>query len=131
MWFKNKVKDYLKSFDEFNKGITFGKEDWWKLFVRTLINNDLIIEKQVSGAYGSTIGLTTNGLELINSLKQVYDNVDSIKGNAGSVTNKCIFDCVGNDNVVKNRIMIDAFLDVEPDTIDSIDPNDLYDLLHS
>jgi superfamily II DNA helicase RecQ len=63
---KNKVKDYLKSFDEFNKGISFGKEDWWKLFVRTLINNDLIIEKQVSGAYGSTIGLTANGLELIN-----------------------------------------------------------------
>jgi Werner syndrome ATP-dependent helicase len=130
---KNKVKDYLKSFDEFNKGVVFGKEDWWKLFVRTLINNDLLIEKQVSGAYGSTIGLTSNGNELINSLKQTYDNIDAIKndGGGGSI-NKCIFDCVGNDNNVKNnRIMIDAFLDVEPDAFSSIDPNDLYDLLHS
>jgi len=130
---KNKVKDYLKTFDEFNKGITFGKEDWWKLFVRTLINNDLIIEKQVSGAYGSTIGLTSNGLELINSLKQVYDNFDAIKNvdaNKNCVISKCIFDCIGNDDSKsskssRNRIIIDEFLELVP----SIDQNDLHDLL--
>ena len=136
---KNKVKDYLKSFDEFNKGIAFGKEDWWKLFVRTLINNDLIIEKQVSGAYGSTIGLTSNGLELINSLKQVYDSFDAIKNvdaikNIDAIKNdvisKCIFDCVGNHDSKsskssKSRIIIDEFRELDP----SIDQNDLYDLL--
>ena len=129
---KNKVKDYLKSFDEFNKGVTFGKEDWWKLFVRTLINNDLIIEKQVSGAYGSTIGLTANGLELINSLKQVYDNVGAIKDTIDAgIINKCTFDCVGDDNKNKgkSRVIIDEFLDLDPEAFSSIDQNDLYDLL--
>lgn len=126
---KNKVKDYLKTFDEFNKGINYGKEDWWKLFVRTLINNDLIIEKQVSGLYGSTIGLTSSGFELINSLKQVYDKFDAIKNDA--VNNNCIFDCVGNDKV-KSRIIIDTFLDLDQtDTLGSVDQDDLYDLLHN
>jgi RecQ family ATP-dependent DNA helicase len=132
---KNKVKDYLKSFDEFNKGITFGKEDWWKLFVRTLINNDLIIEKQVSGAYGSTIGLTTNGLELITSLKQIYDKFDAINVNTteAEIINKCTFDCIGNDDNKsskgKSRVIIDEFLELDPEAFSSIDQNDLYDLL--
>jgi RecQ family ATP-dependent DNA helicase len=123
---KNKVKDYLKTFDEFNKGTVFGKEDWWKLFVRTLINNDLIIEKQVSGAFGSTIGLTSNGLKLINTLKTSYEQFTNITATA--VNSECMFNCIGGGEgsakATKNKIIIDAF-----EELNSVNQDDLYDLL--
>jgi Werner syndrome ATP-dependent helicase len=119
---KNKVKDYLKTFDEFNKGTVFGKEDWWKLFVRTLINNDLIIEKQVLGAFGSTIGLTSNGLRLINTLKTSYEQFNNITMTA--INSECVFNCVGGSEGTKNKIIIDAF-----EELNSVNQDDLYDLL--
>ena len=75
---KKQTKDYLKKMDEFGKGITLGNEDWWKLFSRLLLNEDLIIEKQLTGLYGSTISVTSKGNLLINELKNKYSNYSEI-----------------------------------------------------
>lgn len=75
---KKQTKDYLKKMDEFGKGIILGNEDWWKLFSRLLLNEDLIIEKQLTGLYGSTISVTSKGSLLINELKNKYSNYSEI-----------------------------------------------------
>jgi Werner syndrome ATP-dependent helicase len=56
-----KLKEYLTNFEEFGTGISFGNEFWWRLFLRVLINEDYLIETQVPGLYGTTIGLTNKG----------------------------------------------------------------------
>jgi superfamily II DNA helicase RecQ len=56
-----KVKEYLTNFEEFGTGISFGNELWWRTFIRLLINEDYLIESQVLGLYGTTLGLTNKG----------------------------------------------------------------------
>ena len=78
---KGKVKDYIKQFEEYGKGVTLGNEEWWKTFSRTLLNNDLILEKQITGGYGTTISLSNNGKILISELKTAYPKYTDIKDN--------------------------------------------------
>jgi hypothetical protein len=76
---KGNIKDILKTNDEFGEGINYGNLEWWKNFTRTLINEDLIKENQVTGYFGSTISLTTKGVKLINSLKNKYKNFEDLQ----------------------------------------------------
>ena len=76
---KGSIKDILKTNVEFGEGLTFGNLEWWKIFTRTLINEDLIKENQVTGFFGSTLCLTTKGLKLINLLKNKYKNFEDLQ----------------------------------------------------
>ena len=86
---KGKIKDYLKDFEEYGKGVSLGNEEWWKSFSRALINNDFIIEKQITGGYGTTISLSNNGKNLISDLKSMYKKYTDIKD---GINTKCEFD---------------------------------------
>jgi RecQ family ATP-dependent DNA helicase len=70
----SKVKEYMCNYDEFGSGISFGNEKWWKEFVRILINNDLLIETQIKGGYGSTLSITNKGRILRNKLTSKYSS---------------------------------------------------------
>ena len=75
---KGSIKDILKTNVEFGEGLTFGNLEWWKIFTRSLINEDIIKENQVTGFFGSTLCLTTKGLKLINLLKNKYKTFEDL-----------------------------------------------------
>ena len=91
-----KIKEYLTKFDEFGTGISFGNEMWWRAFLRLLINEDYLIEIQVPGMFGTTIGLTNKGkicrknlitkypkyLNLLQAIQSAYDNDDDNDDNS-------------------------------------------------
>ena len=57
----SKVKEYMCKFEQYGAGISFGNENWWKELIRLLINEDIVIETQVKGSFGTTISLTNKG----------------------------------------------------------------------
>ena len=57
----SKVKEYMCKFEQYGAGISFGNENWWKELIRLLINDDIVIETQVKGSFGTTISLTNKG----------------------------------------------------------------------
>ena len=69
---QSKVKEWMVNWEEYGCGISFGKDNWWKQLVRYLINEDYIIETQVSGMFYSTTSLTTKGKELRTKLVCKY-----------------------------------------------------------
>ena len=89
-----KIRPYMCEFNEFGTGTVFGKEVWWRALIRSLINDDYIIESQITGGFGTTISLTNKGkqikqklnkqfpkyvdlLQKINSFDDEKDNIDS------------------------------------------------------
>jgi Werner syndrome ATP-dependent helicase len=83
---KGSIKDILKTNVEFSEGLTFGNLEWWKIFTRTLINEELIKENQVTGFFGSTLCLTTKGLKLINLLKNKYKNFEDLQKEKNNIS---------------------------------------------
>jgi hypothetical protein len=83
---KGSIKDILKTNVEFGEGINYGNLEWWKIFTRTLINEDLIKENQVTGFFGSTISLTTKGVKLINSLKNKYKEFEDLQKEKSNIS---------------------------------------------
>ena len=71
---KSKTKDWMESYPEFGSGLNYGGEDWWKTLIRHMINNDLIQENQVKGAFYSTMGLTTSGAKLRSKIINKFPN---------------------------------------------------------
>jgi ATP-dependent DNA helicase RecQ len=69
-----KVKDWMVQYNEFNAGNSFGNEKWWKELFRRLINDDILIETQIVGNFGSTIKLSEKGTTLRNKLYNKYKN---------------------------------------------------------
>lgn len=69
---QSKVKDWMIEWAEFGSGLSFGNDDWWKQLVRYLINDDLVIETQVQGAFFSTTDLTLKGKNLRTKLLAKY-----------------------------------------------------------
>lgn len=69
---ESKVKTYMTDYEEYGSGLSFGNDNWWKEFIRVLINNDYLIETQVKGSFGSTLGLTNKGRNLRKSLIHKY-----------------------------------------------------------
>ena len=69
---KSKIKEYMCKFDEYGIGISFGNEKWWKELIRILINEDILIETQVKGSFGSTLSLTNSGKVLKNKLNTQF-----------------------------------------------------------
>lgn len=70
----SKIKDFMKNFDEFGVGISFGKEQFWKELIRNLINDDYLIETQVKGSFGTTLSLTLKGRNLRKNLITKFPN---------------------------------------------------------
>ncbi len=68
----SKVKEYMCKFEEYGTGLSFGDENWWKEFIRVLINNDYLIETQVKGSFGTTLSLTNKGRTAKNKLVNQY-----------------------------------------------------------
>ena len=64
----SKVKEYMCKFEEYGSGISFGNEIWWKELIRLLINEDIMIETQVKGSFGTTLSLTNKGKMLRKNL---------------------------------------------------------------
>jgi RecQ family ATP-dependent DNA helicase len=75
---QSKIKLYMCNYEEFGLGLTFGSEVWWKEFVRTLINNDYLIETQIKGRFGSTLSLTNKGKTLRKKLLEKYPDFEDI-----------------------------------------------------
>lgn len=69
---KCKVKDWMVSYSEYGSGNEYGGETWWKTMLRNMINDDLIQENQVKGAFYSTMGLTSKGSSLRFKLMNKY-----------------------------------------------------------
>ena len=69
---QSKVKDWMIEWPEYGTGLSFGKDDWWKQLDRYLINDDLVIETQVQGAFFSTTDLTLKGKNLRTKLLSKY-----------------------------------------------------------
>ena len=70
----SKVKDWMKDWDEYGSGLSFGNDIWWKELSRYLINNDYIIETQIKGRGFSTAKLGDKGVELKKKLLSNYPN---------------------------------------------------------
>jgi Werner syndrome ATP-dependent helicase len=68
----SKVKEYMCKFEEYGTGLSFGDENWWKEFIRILINNDYLIETQVKGSFGTTLSLTNKGRTIRKQLVTQY-----------------------------------------------------------
>lgn len=83
---KGSIKDILKTNAEFGEGLEYGNLEWWKIFTRTLINEELIKENQVTGFFGSTLCLTTKGLKLINLLKNKYKNFEDLQKEKNNIS---------------------------------------------
>lgn len=69
----SKIKKYMIEYSEFNTGISFGNDIWWKELFRFLINDDIIHENQISGGFGITISITPNGKKLLKKLNERYN----------------------------------------------------------
>ena len=96
---KGSIKDILKTNVEFGEGIAYGNLEWWKIFTRSLINEDLIKENQVTGFFGSTLCLTTKGLKIINLLKNKYKTFEDLQ------KEKCLIsDCYLNEIVYTKEV---------------------------
>ena len=89
-----KIKSWMKEYNEFGSGVSFGNEDWWKNLFRLMINDDLLIETQIKGTFGSTIGLTEKGTNLKNELLINYKNYLDL-----------LTDSLNEDSETYNKIM--------------------------
>lgn len=69
---ESKVKTWMTTYEEYGSGLSFAGENWWKEFIRLLINNDYLIETQVKGSFGSTLSLTNKGKNLRKNLVSKY-----------------------------------------------------------
>lgn len=77
---QSKVKEWMGEWEEYGSGLSFGKDDWWKQFVRYLINDDLVIETQAQGMFFSTTDLTLKGKNLRTKLLAKYPKyIDLVK----------------------------------------------------
>ena len=78
-----KAKDFMMKQPFFNTGTEY-KADWWKAFAKQLIHNNYLIEKQRTGAFGSTVSLTIKGKQAFNKLNK-YEMVEDINENVESL----------------------------------------------
>ncbi len=77
---QSKIKDWMENWNEYGCGTGFGKDDWWKRLCKYLMNDDFIIETQVSGSFFSTIDLTSKGKKLRAKLLNKYSKyIDLVK----------------------------------------------------
>lgn len=67
-----KVKDWMKEWEEYGSGLSFGNENWWKELSRHMLTDDILIETQVQGMFGSTIGIAKKGIIIKNKLFTKY-----------------------------------------------------------
>lgn len=72
---EKKVKTYMLNYSEYGRGISFGNEKWWLLFVKKLKEVDYLTEKNVQGFILTTcltqLGKSTLGK--FRAINQVYD----------------------------------------------------------
>ena len=73
-----KVKEDFMELDEYNQGIVFGKEDYWKSIFEILKLNDFIQSVQMKTGFGSTIKLSTKALKWLNEIKKKYPIYNTI-----------------------------------------------------
>ena len=66
------IKPAHKLLEEYGKGISFGKEEKWKDFLRLLKNNEFIIEKATEAKFGTVLSITTKGRGIIRKYKELY-----------------------------------------------------------
>jgi superfamily II DNA helicase RecQ len=100
---KGNIKDILKTNVEFGEGINYGNLEWWKIFTRTLINEELIKENQVSGFFGSTISLTSKGVKLINSLKNKYKNFEDLEKEKSNISDCYLSEIIYSKEIKKAK----------------------------
>jgi len=111
-----KIKSWMKEYNEFGSGTSFGNEDWWKNLFRLMINDDLLIETQIKGTFGSTIGLTEKGTNLKNKLLINYTNyLDLLKDSLNEDTktyknNKIMYPEINIKKINKNKINKNNFI---------------------
>ena len=104
---KPKIKSYMENFEEHGVGISFGNEAWWKEFIRLLINNDLLIETQVKGSFGSTLSLTNKGKTLRNNLNSKYPKYLNLLQEIENA-NDSEDESNSSTNYSKNKVMLDT-----------------------
>ncbi len=104
-----KVKDWMKNYAEFGSGISSGDEEWWKSFIRLMINDELIQETQVQRAFFSTLGLATKGVKLRAKLMGKYPDYTSLTIAQNSDDNssydqfKIMFPKIPNNQVTESK----------------------------
>jgi len=116
----SKVKEYMCKFEEYGSGISFGNESWWKELVRVLINEDILIETQVKGSFGTTLSLTNKGKTLrkklitrfpkyVDLLQVIEDhedeeNNDELSADSNHYSNfKLMFEPIKSDTLKKTK----------------------------
>jgi Werner syndrome ATP-dependent helicase len=114
---KGNIKDVLKTNVEFGEGINYGNLEWWKSFTRTLINEDLIKENQVTGFFGSTISLTTKGVKLINSLKNKYKNFEDLEKEKSNISDCYLSEIIFTKEIKKSKTTKDKIKVIKKTTV--------------
>ena len=97
-----KIKPEFMALDEYGKGMSFGKEEWWTNFVQILKINDFVKLNQIKNSFGSTISLTTHGKKWIKKTKENYPSYSIlIKSN---VEEKVLFESIEFEEKIKKNI---------------------------
>ncbi len=73
-----KIKPYMVEYSEYEHGILFGNETWWKAFANLIKKNDYIYEQSINNSFGSTIGLTKKSITYLRNIKIKYPDFLSI-----------------------------------------------------
>lgn len=115
----SKVKEYMCKFEEYGTGLSFGDENWWKEFIRVLINNDYLIETQVKGSFGTTLSLTNKGRTIrkqlitqypqyLNLLQAIEDSNEDLNEESDNESNS-----INSKSYSKLRVMFEQ-IKIEP-----------------
>lgn len=96
-----KVNPEFTILDEYNKGICYGKEEWWSKLVHILKINDYIKSNQIKNSFGSTIALTANGKKWIRKIKEKYPSYTILKNSTVSETE--LFETIELDEKIKKK----------------------------
>ena len=120
---KGSLKDILKTNVEFGEGLDYGNLEWWKIFTRTLINEDLIKENQVTGFFGSTISLTTKGVKLINSLKNKYKEFEDLEKEKSNISDCYLSEIICTKEIKKSKTTKDKIKVIEAEIIKKEESN--------
>lgn len=71
-----KMTGGMKTARQYNKGISNSAE-WWKTFLRNMINYGFLQEKQIAKSFGSVVNYTPTGVKWINNLCIKYPKITS------------------------------------------------------
>jgi Werner syndrome ATP-dependent helicase len=105
---ESKVKIYMQNYEEYGVGLSFGCENWWKDFIRLLINNDYLIETQVKGSFGSTLSLTNKGKNLRKELILKFSNYSDLLQYINDIDKKEYDNTSNSEDYIKYKVMLET-----------------------